>query len=869
MKKAFWKRDGVLGLLTAAGVLLVHSCTTLVDGLEREVYDLGVRGAERAPGDAVAIVAIDDASIDNLGRWPWPRDLHAGMIRKLSAAGAKVIAYSPVFAEPQRDPGLAYIERLDDTLRAAGLSAAEGAPRLAEHRGLIGQVGEDALRAALEGSLDGIAAPLAEADRLLGEARTRLDVDRQLAEAMREAGNVVSPMWFLFGPTLGRPDAPLPEAVRRMALTRVEDPMGVRQLGESFLPLSTQRVIAPIPAVAEAARALGNINNAPDIDGGTRGEALVVEHYGELYPSYALMVAAASLNLGPEDIVVRLGQGVSLGGLDIRTDSRLRMLTFFYPPGALAVDSFFDVWADKVRAEKYRGKTVIVGVSASGLGNPQLTPISPALSEPETLAHTVASLLNGDFFTRPAWASWLTAGAVLAVVLYLCAVLPALGAGAGAVASALLLLALLAGEYLMLAVQATWLPLTLPAVLLVVGHLVLSTRRFLATERGKRLVDLESAESNKMLGLALQGQGQLDMAFEKFRKCPRDPAMAEVLYNLALDYERKRQFAKAGHVYRYIAEFAPDFRDVQARIARAEKMENTVVLGGGATASGTLILDEAEKPMLGRYQVERELGKGAMGVVYLGRDPKINRIVAIKTLALSQEFDEDELAEVKARFFREAETAGRLNHPNIVTIYDAGEEHDLAYIAMEFLDGHDLGRYTKRDRLLPLPEVIRILQKAAEALDYAHRQNVVHRDVKPANVMYNPDTGLVKLTDFGIARITDSSRTKTGMVLGTPSYMSPEQLAGKKVDGRSDIFSLGVMFFQMVTGDLPFKADSMAALLYKIANEPHPSVLDLNPELPPLTEVIIAKAMEKNPDDRYQTAAELARDLGRLLEEGR
>src|SRR5690606_30192958 len=203
---------------------------------------------------------------------------------------------------------------------------------------------------------------------------------------------------------------------------------------------------------------------------------------------------------------------------------------------------------------------------------------------------------------------------------------------------------------------------------------------------------------------------------------------------------------------RYIAEFNPKFRDVEQRIERSKKMEDTIVLGGkgASTAAGTLIMEggDVEKPMLGRYQVEKELGKGAMGVVYLGRDPKINRVVAIKTMALSQEFDEDELAEVKARFFREAETAGSLNHPNIVTIFDAGEEHDLAYIAMEFLKGRDLVPYTRPGSLMPLSQAMGIIARVAEALAYAHAQNVVHRDIKPANIMYEAESDSVKVTDF-------------------------------------------------------------------------------------------------------------------------
>ncbi|MBT6903846.1 MAG: serine/threonine protein kinase, partial [Gemmatimonadetes bacterium] len=301
-----------------------------------------------------------------------------------------------------------------------------------------------------------------------------------------------------------------------------------------------------------------------------------------------------------------------------------------------------------------------------------------------------------------------------------------------------------------------------------------------------------------------------------------------------------------------------------AKMTRSKAMDETVLLGGGGggSAQATLLIDGSiEKPMLGRYQVEKELGKGAMGVVYLGRDPKINRTVAIKTMALAQEFDEDEIDDVKERFFREAETAGRLSHPNIVTIFDAGEEHDLAYIAMEFLKGQDLSELVKGERQFDLPEVIDIVIASADALAYAHAQNVVHRDIKPANIMYEPETRSVKLTDFGIARITDSNKTKTGMVLGTPSFMSPEQLAGKRVDGRSDLFSLGVMLFQLSSGSLPFRGDSMATLMFQIANEPHPNILDIKPDLPPCLKAVVDRALTKSADDRYATGTEMASDL--------
>jgi serine/threonine-protein kinase len=350
------------------------------------------------------------------------------------------------------------------------------------------------------------------------------------------------------------------------------------------------------------------------------------------------------------------------------------------------------------------------------------------------------------------------------------------------------------------------------------------------------------------------------MAFDYFRKVPLDDTVMDNLYNLALDFERKRQFNKAEAVFRYMSGYNPKFRDLEAKLSRARQMSETVILGGTqGHPGGTLVLGGgAEKPMLGRYQVEKELGKGAMGVVYLGKDPKIGRVVAIKTMALSQEFEPDELAEVKERFFREAETAGRLSHTNIVTIYDAGEEHDLCYIAMELLKGKDLVPFTKQGSLLPIQKVVSIVARVADALGYAHRQNVVHRDVKPANVMYEPESDVVKVTDFGIARITDSSKTKTGMVLGTPSYMSPEQLQGKKIDGRSDLFSLAVSLYQLACGKLPFEGESMAQLMYKIANEHAPDILKYNPSLPPAFVAFLDKAMSKEVEGRYQTGEEFA-----------
>ncbi|MCX8085537.1 MAG: serine/threonine-protein kinase [Rhodocyclaceae bacterium] len=880
----FWKRDGFVGLVVSA-LMLALSGSALMQGLERKAYDLGMGLAERAPHERIAVIGIDKPSLDNLGRWPWPRDVFAEMIEKLAAAGAKVIATTVLFSEPQRDAGLGYIRRLielnEARLSAEAAAAAERAAQVAAAQAAR-QQGAFRVGAGGKGAVPPVpsfeaapaplpvAEPLAATDpiaQLLKEAEEKLDGDRRLAAAIGQAGNVALPIVFRLGEPLGRQDRLLPEFVVRHAVKLPR--------GEEHPPLAASGIEAGlVDAFGLKAAAVGHLNTVFDVDGAVRAEALVLDYFGEAIPSLSLLVAAASLNLAPEDIRVRAGESVRLGRLKIATDAATRMLTFYYSPRegkpAFAVDSFYDVASGKIPLAKYRDKIVLIGATAAGVGSQFVTPVSPALPSVEVLAHTVSSLLSEHFVVAPPWGLWAELAVYFIIALYLILLLPRLSAAAGALSTFLLLVLLLGAQFGLLASELLWLKLMGPVSLLLVGHLLLTTKRFLVTERHKEKSEAESAESNRMLALAFQSQGQLDLAFDKFRKCPLDDTLMDNLYHLGLDFERKRQFNKAEAVFRYMADYDIGYRDLAQRIARARQMAETVILGGAGAGRGnasTLILEgnALEKPMLGRYQVEKELGKGAMGVVYQGRDPKINRVVAIKTLALSQEFDAEELAEVKARFFREAETAGRLNHPAIVQVYDAGEEHDLAYIAMEFLQGGDLVPYTKPDHLLPLPKVLDIVARVAEALDYAHANNVVHRDIKPANIMYEPASDQVKVTDFGIARITDSSKTKTGMVLGTPSYMSPEQLAGKKIDGRSDLFSLGVTLYQLCSGRLPFVGESLAELMFKITGEPPPDIRSLVPDLPACVVAILDRALAKDPQQRYQRGAEMAEALRACL----
>jgi serine/threonine protein kinase len=260
---------------------------------------------------------------------------------------------------------------------------------------------------------------------------------------------------------------------------------------------------------------------------------------------------------------------------------------------------------------------------------------------------------------------------------------------------------------------------------------------------------------------------------------------------------------------------------------------------------------------IGRYQIESELGKGAMGLVYKATDPNIGRAVALKTMRLDVHGIEQE--EMLRRFKNEARSAGVLSHPNIVTIYDAGEDQGLFYIAMEYIEGHTLAEILQQQRVLPVEQVISITRNICSGLDFAHGKGIVHRDIKPANIMITPE-GMAKIMDFGIAKVS-GSLTSTGQVLGTPNYMSPEQVKGRQLDGRSDLFSLGVMLYEMLTGEKPFIGQGVTTIIYTIVNENPIPPRDLDLTIHPGLSAVVTRTLAKDPYERYQSGGELVRDL--------
>ena len=584
MKTAFWKADWFLGLVIAIVLFGFARFSGFIPGLERWAYDLGVKMTSKTPSDKIAVIAIDEQSIANIGRWPWSREVHAKLIDQLAAAKAKVIGNTVFFFEPQKDPGLAYVEKMLEVYNKAYPPAA--APEVPGVSPIGGAT--PAAQAAQP------PAEVAEIAKILGEASVALNSDVRLAASVKKAGNVLVPFIFgevLFTPPPGKPDKLLPEYISSHSIGSFTSAGGTFLYGNAPL--------IPIEQIGGTVAGVGFLNSVLDEDGAVRFEPLVMDYYGQQYPSLPLVIAAKSLNLGSKDIKAKIGESVSVGGKTIRTDDNAQMFTYFYKDrdgrAAFPIDSFFDVYTGKIPAAKYADKIVLIGATAAGVGASQVTPISAQMNPVTTLAHSVSSILQEHFFVAPTWGGLAAFGVYLVVALYLILLLPRLGAGMGAIVTLAIFAALFATHLGLMTSAGLWLQLMLPATLLIVGHALLTTKRYLVTERGKEKADTESAESNRMLGLAFQQQGQLDMAFDKFRKAPLSDEVMENIYSLALDFERRRQFNKAESCFRYMATYDPKFRDIAERMSRAKNLSETIILGGSAAArtnAGTVIMQD-------------------------------------------------------------------------------------------------------------------------------------------------------------------------------------------------------------------------------------------------------------------------------------
>ena len=686
--------------------------------------------------------------------------------------------------------------------------------------------------------------------------------ENQLEKAIRDSGNTILPISLKISMTDTQNSTTLPTHLNAITLKHVNT-------SHSGKPISATSISPPYKQLSLTAAGIGHMNILKDSDGIVRSEALIIAYGKHYLPSFTLLFAAKTLDVSLDDIRINAGKNIEVGPLNIAIDAQNRIYPSFLQSNN--DDTFFHTYTfkqlydGKIPDSVFNNKVVLISTTQNNPETLFSTPSNDSMSRIEFSAHVLQSLLHQKTFQRPSWTQSTELALLLIIGLYLIYLLPRLTTRASIVSTGLICIALFGADIAALEYYAVWLQTMTAILLLFIGHITLSCKHKFALSSSQKKPAKDLHKTNKLLGISFQNQGMLEQAFEKFITCPIDEEMLTILDKLAIVFERKRQFKQAITVYNHIATHNPDYQDIKSRMASAKNNEETPHGKESGSALSTLLLTGKNKATLGRYKIISELGKGAMGTVYLGRDPKINRKVAIKTMALSQEFEPEELEEVKSKFFHEAEIAGMLNHPNIVTIFDAGDEHDLAYIAMEFLDGIDLSPYTKKDRLLPFPTTLKVIGKVAEALQYAHDHGVIHRDIKPANIMILKNKS-VKVTDFGIAHIIDCSKAKAGVVLGTPSYMSPEQLSGKTLDGRSDLFSLGVMLYELASGTRPFRADSLSKLMYKIAKQPHVNIREHNPDVPDCICVLIDELLTKKADQRIETANDVLEKVSLALQ---
>ncbi len=826
-----------------------------------------LRATDR-PSPQVVIVAIDEKSIQRFGPPAWPRREYVPLIERLSKAGARVIGFDFTFGALERE---------------------------AENNAL-------------------------------------------LAEAMRNAGNVVFGYEFTDVGDPSPPGTPPSAVLQANALPRAQS---------VALPPAPS-LIEPEPVLAESAAAIGHVRTVESEDGRIRVLPLVIQHGDRGYPSLAVQIARIYTDTPLQEVELTDGL-LGMGEWDIPVSPSGEMLLDWPAEGerAFPLYSFWDVVRGDVPDEAFNGKAVLVAGTAAGLDDRDF-PFAVEAPGVLTYASFLDNVFRVAFVQAPLWAWVLEWGLFFAVCGLAVWLLPRLPTPV-LLAGIPTLVVLVVGTAGFLYVQkGLWIKVFYPSLALVGPLALVVVLRLTASERETRDVAAEKVENQRLLGLSFQEKGMLDMALATFNKLPFADDMKSVYVNLGLDYENRGQRDKAFLVYKKVFDVDPRFQDVANRMERLSQagasaslfaaptarvgappppmeapatpveasespLSGLVDAPGGPSETPTELEPAAQPTVLeppepgaspaavpgagqtnvptraapptsvgvggpavtpppltpapggpvmpgslfgGRFQVERHLGRGGMGDVYLVQDTRMNRAAALKTIRPDKDLEAHQVIELRQRFYREGQTAGKLTHPNIVTVHDVGEDLGMSYIVMEFVEGQTLTQLMK-GRRLSVAQIKHVIYNAGMGLDYAHENGVFHRDVKPDNIMIGK-TGIVKVMDFGIARVVESDLTKTGSVMGTPAYMSPEQVSGEKIDARSDVFSLGVILYELLTGTKPFSGSTVSSLMFAIiqAEPPQPSTVDA--KVHPVWDGILQKALAKKRDDRYPRARDLA-----------
>jgi serine/threonine-protein kinase len=820
MAKKGFNQEVVSGLvIVIVFVGLSYLDLSPFDGLEKNVYDAQMKWVQDDTWGApeIVLVDIDDKSTDKLGSWPWPRHKIAEMIDILKNSGARLIGINLPFTDREVNQGAEEVKRFWERFTADPLSS------------------KDAF----------LSAWVLENLQLMEE---RLDNDSKLVESVKESGNVILPVYGHFEGDYGGVD-------KNRSAFLFKNFLASREISQSLRNrISATHLSLPFPDLAEAASGVGHANLALHKKMAGRSHTLFISYMDSLLPSFPLRLAIAYLDQKPDQVIATENH-IRLNGSSIPIDNGEMLVRFRNPQSPFPRYSFVDMLQAERVPSLVEGKIALIAFNCGKNRRIYEASSRRNVSEGELIASILDNLIHRRFIAHPSILSHIQIFTLFFLGGFASFLFPRMREPSRfGLMFGLSALTLVTGIILLVMMGIWFKTMRIVGCLLTI-YLVVSVRQLFFGERMTK----DSREAHRLLGLGYQSQGLLDLAFDRFKRLPLDNETKDLIYNLGVEYERRRMIEKAVSAYEYVNK-GGGFKDLGVRIPKLKESDETPALRSHGETSERGFSGRSTECRLKarRYQIIHELGKGSMGVVYKALDTKINRLVAIKTIRFSDEFDDDVIQEIKGCFLREAEIAGQLSHPSIVTIFDVGEDCDLTYVAMEYLEGDSLEKFTNKENLLPFGKVLNIVAEVAGALDFAHRKKVIHRGIKPANIMLLTNGG-VKVTDFGIDKAVSSSRTKTGLMVGTPNYMSPEQIMGQKIDGRSDIFSLGILFFQLLTGELPFHGKNMSSLLYQITEQMHPSVRNYNPKIPKACKQIIDRALAKNANERIKTPGEMAK----------
>ena len=507
--------------------------------LEFSIYDMRFKPHDKV-SSPVVIVAIDDESIARLGQWPWQWSSIARMINLLNSYGPKVIGVSIMFSENNFNQGLQEVRNL--------IKKIEEDPRLITKKRFR---------------------KIYHFYQSLKDAEKKLDNDAILSASIGESGKVVLPVDFILGSSLRSTEAEMTDYLKRNSIP----------LGDQSCCLAAREIIPSMPDFANKALGLGHITVLADKDGKVRSEPLLVSYQDRVFPSFGLQLALKYLNYDIKDL--RILNGLTFGNVNVPTYGQ-NMMRISFNRG-FTYFPFHEVVNNKIPAESFKDKIVIIAQNSTGLGAMHVTPIGTNVPSWRIMANVINNILNNDYIVRPEWAFHLEIGVIVFFGIFLAVAIPVLKPGIGAIASLVLILIWIgAGEYLWV-YNGYWIKIVYPSALLMLGYIILASKRYYVTIKTRERIEEDSFETNKMLGLSFQGQGNLDMAFDKFRKCPiEDELIKDLFYNLGLDFERKRMFNKAVAVYEHIAQTG-NFKDIEERIKRLRAAGDTIIFGLGGT----------------------------------------------------------------------------------------------------------------------------------------------------------------------------------------------------------------------------------------------------------------------------------------------